>query len=71
MTQRQRLEIVFENLGRQIVRWRWLVIPLMLALAVSLSSQAPKISVDTSAESFLHDDDPAKQFYNEFRDQFG
>ena len=71
MTQRQRLEIAFENLGRQIVRWRWLVIPLMLALAASLSSQAPKISVDTSAESFLHDDDSAKQFYNEFRDQFG
>ena len=71
MTQRQKLEIAFESLGRQIVRWRWLVIPLMLALAASLSSQAPKISVDTSAESFLLDDDPAKQFYNEFRDQFG
>ena len=71
MTQRQNLEVAFESLGRQIVRWRWIVIPVMLAFAASLSSQAPKITVDTSAESFLHDDDPAKQSYNEFRDQFG
>ena len=34
-------------------------------------SQIPKIQLDTSTEGFLHDDDPALQAYNVFRDQFG
>jgi hypothetical protein len=68
---RERVEVLFENFGRLIVRRRWLVIPLVLVFAGSLSSQAPKIQIDTSAESFLRDDDPDKLFYDAFRDQFG
>ncbi len=34
-------------------------------------SQIPKITVDTSTEGFLHDDDPVLLDYYDFRDQFG
>jgi len=68
---RQSIEAQFENFGRYIVHRRWLFIPLVLLFAGSISSQAPNIEIDTSAESFLHDDDPEKILYDEFRDQFG
>ncbi len=71
MTLRQRIEANFEALGRQIVRRRWWVLVLLPIFAVSLSSQAPTISLDTSADAFLDEDDPAKVLYDEFRDQFG
>ena len=71
MTLRQRIEANFETLGLQIVRRRWWVLVLLPLFALSLSSQAPTISLDTSADVFLHEDDPAKVLYDEFRDQFG
>jgi len=71
MTLRQRVEDRFEDFGRWIVRRRWLVIVLVLAFAATLSSQAPNVAMDTSVEAFLHETDPAKQLYDDFRDQFG
>jgi len=71
MTLRQRIEANFETLGRQIVRRRWWVLVLLPLFALTLSSQAPTIGLDTSADVFLHEDDPAKVLYDEFRDQFG
>ena len=68
---RERIEDRFETLGHFIARRRWLVVTLVLAFAASLSSQAPRIVVDTSTDSFLHEDDPAKELYDDFRDQFG
>ncbi|HIF97876.1 MAG TPA: hypothetical protein EYQ54_12765 [Myxococcales bacterium] len=68
---RQGIEARFENFGRFIVHRRWFFVPLVLLFAGSLSSQAPKIQIDTSAESFLRDDDPGKILYDDFRDQFG
>ncbi|HIL80333.1 MAG TPA: hypothetical protein EYG54_03605, partial [Myxococcales bacterium] len=68
---RQGIEARFENFGRFIVHRRWFFVPLVLLFAGSLSSQAPKIQIDTSAESFLRDDDPGKILYDNFRDQFG
>ena len=68
---RERIEDHFETLGHFIARRRWLVVALVLAFAASLSSQAPRIVVDTSTDSFLHEDDPAKELYDDFRDQFG
>ena len=71
MPLRQRAEDGFERLGYWIVRRRWWVIALVVAVAAPLSSQAPNVTLDTSAEAFLREDDTAKQLYNEFRDEFG
>ncbi len=71
MTLREKIEARFEGLGRFVVRRPWVVISLVLLFAVSLSSQAPSIRLDTSVESFLHDDDPGKLTYDAFRNQFG
>ena len=68
---RKRLEIRFEYFGHFIFRHRWITLILVLAFTACFGSQIPKISIDTSTESFLHKDDPSIITYNNFRDQFG
>ena len=70
-TLRERTEARFESLGRFVFRRAWAVICLVLLFAVSLSSQAPTIELETSVESFLRDDSPAKLSFDAFRNQFG
>ena len=70
-TIRTRLEKWFEHLALAIYRHRILSLLIMLALSGILIVQIPKITIDTSTEGFLHDDDPALLAYNAFRDQFG
>ncbi len=43
----------------------------MLIIIGGFISQIPKLTVDTSFEGMLHDDDPSRIAYNHFRDQFG
>lgn len=43
----------------------------LVLLFVAMASGMPKITIDTSTEGFLHDDDPILIEYNEFRAQFG
>ncbi|HHH20139.1 MAG TPA: RND transporter [Campylobacterales bacterium] len=43
---------------------------LVVILAFPISN-LPKITMDTSTEGFMHDDDPVLLNYNAFRDQFG
>ena len=43
----------------------------MMLLLIPLISQIPKITVDTSMEGFLRNEDTALINYNAFRDQFG
>ena len=66
-----RLEKWFEHLALAIYRHRILSLLIMLVLSGILIVQIPKITIDTSTEGFLHDDDPALLAYNAFRDQFG
>jgi len=68
---RTRIENWFEDLARAIYRHRILTVIIMLALSSLLIVQIPKITIDTSTEGFLHEDDPALLAYNAFRDQFG
>ena len=70
-TIRTRLEKWFENLAHAIYRHRILTLIIMLVLSGLLIVQIPKITIDTSTEGFLHEDDPALLAYNAFRDQFG
>ncbi len=43
----------------------------MVLLMGAIISQIPKITIDTSTEGFLHQNDPTLLAYNAFRDQFG
>jgi hypothetical protein len=68
---RNRIEAWFETYAHVIYRNRIKTIVIMLVLMVSMISQIPKITLDTSTEGFLHTDDPELLAYNAFRDQFG
>jgi hydrophobe/amphiphile efflux-3 (HAE3) family protein len=68
---RDRIEAWFVSYAHVICRHRIKTMVIMLVLMVSISSQIPKITIDTSTEGFLHPDDPVLLTYNRFRDQFG
>ncbi len=57
--------------GRFTARHPWPVIGSLLLLAVALGSQLPKLTIETSTDRFLHEDDPIRVVYDEFRRQFG
>ena len=65
------IEKAFERLARSLFRNRIKTVVVMLMITAAIVSQIPKITVDTSMEGFLHEDDPAMLAYNAFRDQFG
>ena len=65
------IEDRFENWAHVSARRRWPVIGSMVALALVLGSQLPRLEIDTSTESFLREDDPARVVYQAFRQQFG
>ncbi len=68
---RYQIEKAFEGFARAIYRNRIKTILLVLLVSGAIISQIPKITVDTSMEGFLHEEDPAFLAYNHFRDQFG
>ena len=68
---RNRIEAWFETYAHVICRHRIKTIVIMLVLTAAMISQIPKITIDTSNESFLHHTDPTLVAYNEFRRQFG
>ena len=43
----------------------------VLLIVVMLTAMIPRITVDTSSEALLHEDDPILLEYNRFRDRFG
>lgn len=71
MNVRDRIENAFEIYAAGIFHHRWTALVVMGVLIAGLLSQLPKITIDTSTEGFLHDNDPALVTYNQFRDQFG
>ena len=66
-----KLEKLFGSMTRQVIRFRIPVLLAILACTVLAVSQIKSLQIDTSNESFLHEDDPILTTYNEFRDQFG
>ena len=68
---RDRIEKWFEGFALLIYRHRIKTLVFMMLLLIPLISQIPNITMDTSMEGFLHDEDPARVSYNAFRDQFG
>jgi len=68
---RGRIENGFGRFARTIYRNRIKTIMVMLLITAAIVAQIPKITIDTSMEGFLHEEDPAMLAYNGFRDQFG
>ena len=68
---RERFEDGFEAWAGVVARWRLLIIALAL-LATGLSAtQLRHIEIETSTESYLLRDDPARLAYDALREQFG
>ncbi len=68
---RRRIEAGFGHLAGAIIDHRYKTLLIMMVVIGALLTQAPRITLDTSMEGFLHPDDPALKAYNAFRDQFG
>lgn len=67
----QKLEKYFGKFGEFIGAHPFLVLLFSLFVIAFPISNVPKITMDTSTEGFLHDEDPMLIKYNEFKDQFG
>lgn len=61
----------FITLGEVLIHSPKASLALILIAFFSLTTQLAYIKIDTSAESFLHKDDPAIVGYDNFRKQFG
>jgi predicted RND superfamily exporter protein len=67
----QKLENLFGKFGEFISNNPLKVILFSLLLIAFPLSNVPKITMDTSTEGFMHEDDPMLINYNAFKDQFG
>ena len=70
-TIRARIETGFEAFGRAIFRNRIKTLLLMSILIAGFVSQLPKITFDTSNESYFRKGDRILEEYDAFRAQFG
>lgn len=68
---RTRIESGFAALSEWIYTHRLKSLLFMLLLMMGMLSGLPKLTIDTSTEGFLHDEDQTLIDYNAFRDQFG
>jgi len=71
MNWRTRSEERLERMGEKITQHPKKIILLMLLMSIFFISNIPKITIDTSTEGFLHDNDPALVRYEAFKEQFG
>ena len=70
-TQKRRIEALFASQARPIIKFRFPVLLIVLAIAFGLASQMKHLTIDTSNEGLLRPNDPIILTYNDFRDQFG
>ncbi|MCP4692665.1 MAG: MMPL family transporter [Desulfobacterales bacterium] len=66
-----RIEKLFERFGYFVCRNSIKTLALMFFLIGLLVSQLPRLTIDTSFEGMLHENDPGRVQYNNFRDDFG
>ena len=66
-----KLEAMLGRFGEFVAKHPFIVILFSLVLVAFPISQVPKITMDTSTEGFMHEDDPMLLQYNAFKDQFG
>jgi predicted RND superfamily exporter protein len=68
---RNRIESGIERFARVVYHHRFKTLVMVLMVFAAMAFQIPGITIDTSTEGFLHEDDPTLLDYNAFRDQFG
>jgi predicted RND superfamily exporter protein len=68
---RERIDRALAAWGHFAHRHAWPVIALAVLVVAALGSQLPEIEFETSTEGFLHEDDPLRITYDDFREQFG
>ncbi len=68
---KDRIELFFENLARNLYTHRLKTLLLLFLLLGTILYKLPDLVVDTNTEELLRNSDPYKQVYNQFRDQFG
>ncbi|XCN74572.1 MAG: efflux RND transporter permease subunit [Candidatus Electrothrix aestuarii] len=68
---KDRIEEQFAAAARLFFRHNLITLLVLTVFTGGLLSQLPKLTLDTSAEGFLHEQDPALLTYNDFRAQFG
>jgi predicted RND superfamily exporter protein len=71
MTLRQRIELAFEAWGRWVYHRPKRTIALLCLLVAGMTTQLTGLVFDSSLESFLHEDDPLRLRYEDFRREFG
>jgi len=67
---RARIEAAFSHWARFVIRRRWAAIVAVSALTLGLAAQVPRLEFDNSNEAFLHEDDPERIRYDQFRERF-
>lgn len=67
----KRIESLFSVQTKMIIRFRFPILILILLMSFGLASQIRYLTIDTSNEGLLHEDDEILLSYNAFRDQFG
>lgn len=68
---RARIERGFAAWGHWAYRHRWWVIAAVVAVTAAFGTQLPRLTIDTSTEGFLHENDPIRVTYEAFRRRFG
>ncbi len=68
---KKRIEKMFEAWAMVVIRFRFLLLILVLIPTFLLGLQIRNLTIDTSNEGLLHPNDPILTSYNSFRDQFG
>ncbi len=71
MAWKKKVEHKFEHISDFIFDNRIKVIFFVFLMVVAMASQMRFLTVDTSTEGFLHQEDPLRLEYDKFRDQFG
>ncbi len=59
------------KVGVGINKHKYLVLVAMIAILAAMIVNVPKITLDTTTEGFLRDDDPVRVRYDQFQNQFG
>ena len=61
----------FARLAEGILRWRWLLLLIVLLTTIFAFYQMKTLRMDNSNESFFLEGDPTKLLLDKFRDTFG
>jgi len=68
---RDDIERAFGRWGRIVYHRAWLIILLCAVVLCALFSQLPHLRIVASTEDYLHENDPIRIQYDEYRQQFG